>query len=848
MKKVNPLLAILAPACFGMGAGLAAAQAPASESISANARATAIVFPKSVCDDDARAIFGLSASDLARLRTDARVTNLQLVRMGPAMVAKTLRKLDSPKNDDPGEAMKWRYMQRADANGKIPHNALLNAKRQRDAMVANKAPTEGAQAAWEWLGPGNIGGRTRSILVNPVDPDVMYAGSVGGGVWKSLDAGGSWAPLTDFLPSIAVSSMVFDPNDPETLYIGTGEGYFNSDSIPGAGIFKSTDGGTTFTQLFATDNPDFDFVNRISFAPGSSTTMLVATNNGIFRSINAGQSFTQENTTRTLDIDYAGANGSIAVAGQENGVVWSNTGGITWNASVGANGGGRVEVAIAPTDASIVYASAQTTGLYQSTNGGQSFTNISSQFYMGNQGWYDNALWIDPTDPNTVIVGGINLWRTRNAGLSWTEISQWQLSPASAHADNHAIVEHPGFNGASNTTVYFGNDGGLYRAANVYGVVGTNGWQELNNNYGVTQFYGGAGNALGTGTLVGGTQDNGTLVYSGATENWITMFGGDGGYGAADRDQLQFLYGETQWGRIHRSDNAGASSVSIYFPTLSDANPGSTNFISPFILDPNGHNRLYVGADRLWRTNSARTESGGSWFVVHDSIGTNHSAIAVADGDSNIVWVGHNNGNVYKSIDGASSWTRMDNNPNALPNRFVTSIAIDPDNHDRVWITFSGFDINNVYLTEDGGATWTTRSGSSGAHLPALPVNSLAIDTLSGSGRIFVGSDLGVFLSEDQGVTWTTDNLGPANTVVDQVFTNTMGGTDYLIAVTHGRGMYRLPLQTIFFNPADLTDDGIVDGSDLAILLSNWGTEFADLNGDGVTNGQDLAILLTNWG
>ncbi len=114
------------------------------------------------------------------------------------------------------------------------------------------------------------------------------------------------------------------------------------------------------------------------------------------------------------------------------------------------------------------------------------------------------------------------------------------------------------------------------------------------------------------------------------------------------------------------------------------------------------------------------------------------------------------------------------------------------------------------------------------------------------AGKIYLATDLGVFISEDDGLTWTTSNIGPANTVVDEVFSTTMAGIPYLIAVTHGRGMYRLPFTVP--NPADITGDGVVDAADIASLLASWGTALADLNNDGTTNGADLAILLGNWG
>lgn len=827
--------------------------------VSVATRAVPIETPDRATDADVRAIFSLAPADLAMLHATG-VTNEQLVLMGPAPVAKTVRKINAQahgesKPDQPDEAMRWRYRQRAGADGTIPREALMRAKSDRDKMVARRAATEGAAEPltdWEWMGPGNIGGRTRSILINPENPSVMYAGAVGGGVWKSINAGVSWAPLNDFLTAISVASMAMDPNDPDTIYVGTGEGFFNGDAIVGAGIFRSTDGGATFEQLPATDTSEFDFVNRIAFEPGSSTTMLVATNEGVFRSTNAGATFALVRNGRTLDVDFARSEPSIAVAGTNGFALWSADGGQTWSTATLAGVSGnprRIEVAIAPSDPSIVYASSQEFGLFRSTDGGRTYTLVASQFYMGTQGWYDNVIWVDPTDPNTVVVGGIDLHRTRDGGATWAKISAWQFAPVSAHADHHMIVEHPGFDGVTNRTVFFGNDGGLYRANNVYTVAELSGWQALNNNYGVTQFYGGAGNA--NGRLFGGTQDNGSLTMVGGVNTWTTMFGGDGGYSAADLQQFNFVYGETQWGRIHRSSNSGASSSFIHSPGLLDAQPGATNFITPFILDPNGYSRLYVGADRLWRSPDARFENGAGWTIVKASAGPNHSAVAVAPGNPNLLWVGHNDGQVFRTTNGleaSPAWIRLDGT--TLPNRFVTSIAIDPVDNNIVWMTFSGFATPNVWRTTDGGATWQARSGTIPDQLPALPVNSVTLDPFV-EDRVFIGTDLGVFVSTDDGATWTTNNIGPANTVVDQVFTATLSGDQFVVAATHGRGMYRMPL--IAPIPGEITGDGAVNAVDLAVLINSWGPCApddpcpADLNDDGIVNGIDLAIILTNW-
>ena len=236
---------------------------------------------------------------------------------------------------------------------------------------------------------------------------------------------------------------------------------------------------------------------------------------------------------------------------------YSVDGGATWSGAAGLPGSGngfnRVETAFAPSNGAVVYASVDLDGgsIYRSTNAGQTFVEVydgavDSLNPLGGQGWSDNLLAVSPTDENFVLWGGVDLYRSINGAAAFTKFSAWQYQSitgaTSAHADHHYAVPHPGFNGASNTTFFFANDGGIFRADDVT-TAGNNpptmtaGWVELNNGFGVTQFYGGAGHP-GSGRITGGTQDNGTLLYNPATpsaaENWTRPFGGDGGFSAYD--------------------------------------------------------------------------------------------------------------------------------------------------------------------------------------------------------------------------------------------------------------------------------------------------------------------------
>src|SRR3972149_5444317 len=221
----------------------------------------------------------------------------------------------------------------------------------------------------------------------------------------------------------------------------------------------------------------------------------------------------------------------------------------------------------------------------------------------------------------------------------------------------------------------------------------------------------------------------------------------------------------------------------------------NANFIAPFVLDPNNANRILGGGHSLWRTNNAKaantTTTGPSWSAIKGSISSPISAIAIAPGNSDLIWVGHNNGNVYKTTNGTNaspSWTQVDTNTPGLPNRYVMRITIDPSNPNRVYVTFGGFAPATVRRTPNGGANWSDTTGSGGAALPSLPVRSLVIHP-SNANWLYVGTELGIFTSEDGGASGSIPHDGPTNTSVDELFW--MGNK--LVAATHGRGMFSPP-------------------------------------------------------
>lgn len=726
------------------------------------------------------------------------------------------QKVPVQKNEKPTDAagyFEFRNAMRVDENGEIPQGALIKAKNHIDNMPHTK---DAGLWEWDWLGPSNIGGRIRAILPHPTNPNIIWIGGVAGGIWKSTNGGSSWTPVDDFMANLAISDLKYDPSSTNIMYAATGEGFYNSDALPGAGIFKSVNGGVTWNQLSSTNNSDFTYVNRLAVHPhqdSAGVIYAVTSRNdpAVYKTKNGGLTWTKvfDAINGVLDIDIGGFRGQYVIIGTRTDVYISYNYGSTWElmTSGAANmlppNCGRCEVRFYRNNANYIYVSTDRNKgeVWRSTDRGSTWTlRWDDVDYLGDQGWYNNVLWINPQDYNDVVVGGINLFRSTNGGSSFTKISDWteyhnNSNANSAHADHHCIVEIGTYDQTSNPVVFFGNDGGIQKANNVFSVSQHSGWTNLaNTSLGITQFYGGAAAPDGS-IIVGGTQDNDKLRYKATgtwsgPNNWYQSSTGDGGYSAINYNNTDYIYGEYTRLRIKKSTNAGNSYSNSYLG-LSDAGDADRAlFIAPFSMDPNNPAYLVAGGAKIWRT----TNHAISWSSIRGDISGSHrcSAIDIDKGSSNRIWVGYENGHVAYTTNTGSSWTQVDNNGIGIPNRYITDIAIAPTNQNKVVVTTGQYQPNSVWLTEDSGASWQDISGTPPNDLPSIQVNTVRFHP-SNSSWIYVGTDLGVFASMDNGNTWSVtrnyeDNEGPVNTEVAELFWQ---GNDFLIAATHGRGMYR---------------------------------------------------------
>jgi len=703
--------------------------------------------------------------------------------------------------------------------------------------------------AWSPLGPGNVGGRTRALIVDPKSPGTLYAGGVAGGVWKTTDGGLSWTSLDDLAPNLAIGSLAMDPRDSRIVYAGTGEGFFNEDAARGAGIFKTRDGGITWERLASTDNPAFHYVNDLVVSRHDPRRVYAATRSGVWRSKNGGQTWSRVLFPKVYGgcLDLAlrtdrKSDSLLAACGTRKGTsaVWRNEaaerrGG--WEQVLSEPGMGRTTLAIAPSDQDVVYALASTNvpgtffwgllGVFRSDDGGRSWsaqvrntdpnklsrllltnayfalTECSGQ-YAGfvNQGWYDNTIAVDPVNPDRVWAGGIDLFRSDDAGRSWGLMSYWWGGLKDyVHADQHALVFHPQYDGIANKTLFVANDGGIFQTRDALAPTvtspaavctpgaGQSEWGDLNNGYGVTQFYHGAPYPDGA-TYFGGTQDTGLVRGSHTSpepDDWEVLVPGDVGYVAVNPDDTDVLYASLTQLTISKSTDGWKN---YYYAMNGIDQKDQFLFVTPLLLDSTEPKRLWTGGAHLWRTD----DSAENWTKASAQLNGSASAFAVLPSDSDRVLVGTSEGFVYRSSTARASTADTVWASSQPRKGFVSSVAFDPNGPGVVYATYSSFGGVHVWKSTDGGATWTGIDGVGLGSLPDLPVNAIAVDPEDGR-LLYLATDLGVFLSKDGGANWLVENTGFANVITSWL--TVLEGPDHtrtLFAFTHGRGAWKITI------------------------------------------------------
>ena len=732
---------------------------------------------------------------------------------------------EGPRPDRPDLAFRQNFIMTMDPQLKRPAperlaRALAVAERRTSAFKG-----QSPDLIWEERGPLEVAGRTRAIMWDPNDPagTKVWAGGVTGGLWFNDDIGNSfstWQIVDDYWNSLSVSAIDHDPTDPNTFYVGTGEGFGSLSSTLGDGIWKSSDGGASFQPLPASKDMKtiYDLVVRNENGQGVLYVAVgdpgyqnyndsLARPKGLYRSTDGGQSFNQvlpqinnqSDNYAPIDLEIAANNrlwvGTIDGSAGGGGEALYSDDGLNFNVALNTQGD-RVELAVAPSDSNFVYALIERYGrifqMRRSVDQGLSWQSMTlpddadpgipaSDFTRG-QGWYDLIAQVDPNDASVISVGGIDIFRSRDTGNTWQQMTHWfgGFGYPYAHADQHQIVYKPG----SSSEILFGHDGGITLSKNYTNNLPL--FSTRNRGYNVTQFYSGALHPdFGEEYFLGGTQDNGTQQFTRqGLGNTNRATGGDGGYCFIDEDNPDFQITSYVYNVFHRSFNGGRSFNNRFIDEF-----GTGRFINPADYDDQ-NDVLYAARDYLtiYRFRNVRGILEQETIRLRNMFDLASAFEVSPYSNTSTLFVGSGAGKIYR-IDSASASDANDRVTELTPLNFPTgyiSCIQTGRNEDELLVTFSNYGVSSIWYTNDGGQTWQEKEGD----LPDMPVR-WALFNPKDYNMAIVATELGVWMCKDLNALtpqWNPVNTGLANVRVDML--DLRASDQVVLAATHGRGMF----------------------------------------------------------
>jgi len=715
----------------------------------------------------------------------------------------------------------WYWEQRVGPTGHFPENTVIWDEWQKQVGASSLKTSENdnkVAAAWAPIGPYDETvhglGRVNCIAFHPTDPNTMWIGTPAGGIWKTTTGGTSWTPLADDLPVLGVSSIVVHPTNPNIMYIATGDGEraislqaFGAQSAgdtKSVGVLKTVDGGATWTTVLSAQQMDGVLIPKLLINPSSPDMVYAASTLGIYKTLDAGVNWNniQSGDFQDMELKPGDPNTIYASTFDEAGdaQVFVTTDGMNFTQTSSFSGIGRINIEVTPDNADAVdllcanSSNSGLHGLYYSVTSGATWTqywdgSVAGQNMLGwhddgsdqdGQGTYDLAYAIDPNDWNTILLGGINTWKTSDAGANWGISNIWTSgapyntngSTEIVHADKHALVFHP----LLTNTLYECNDGGVNKSTD-----GGTTWTNITNGIQISQFYSISSSQMTADLMSGGRQDNGSLALESGLE--YALSGGDGMMTHIDYSDDNFIYTSYINGEIYRYDLNNMPEV-----TISNNLPGAPlkgEWMTPYLIDPSTPTTVYAGYDEIFKS----IDRGDSWTQISNwSFGQNVNYLTVAPSNSNFIYAGWFDGIMITS-NGGGSWSDI---TGSLPvgNQNISSILIDPTDENSVLVTFSGYTATEkVFLTWDAGASWSniTLTG-----LPNLPVNCSESD--ENTGDIFLGTDLGVYYLDTATASWAQYGTALPNVVVTDL--DIQVSSSKLRAGTFGRGIWETALNT----------------------------------------------------
>jgi hypothetical protein len=815
-------------------------------------------------------------------------------------VAQTNSRPFAPDNPQGRKAYEFEILKDPETN-KIPK--LIRERELAFSLTLpsdqNAERQTGGPLVFDARGPRNLGGITRALAQDVMDENRMLAGTNSGGVWLSTDAGLSWTIVTPKNDYHGISCIAQDKRQGKTnvWYYGSGDAWCSATGSTGEsfytgnGLYKSTDNGLTWNKLTSTApntpqsfDSNWDIIYKV--ATNNSDTandmVLAATYGGIFRSLNGGTSWVRvlgslggnDSYFTNVEISDQGVCYATLSSDGSQGGIWRSPDGMTWtkiNPPIFPSTFERIVSAVVPSNPNEVYFLGNTPGFgtpdtnflgtiewnslwkytYVSGNGdsaGGVWQDLSAslpttggpfdKFHC--QGSYDLVIKVKPSDPNFVIIGGTNLYRSTNGFMDASTnrfiggYAEGATLPtvgmyANHHPDQHELLFLP----SNDSIVLSGCDGGVFKTLNIHEP--TVQWVSLNDNYFTSMFYtvaldhGTPGNEV----VIGGAQDNGSWFTNSGNINdpWVTPRGGDGSF-CAIADNRTMYYFSIQNGKMMRANCDNNGNI-LDFARIDPIGGKKYFFINPYALDPVNNDIMYLaGGKYLWRNNNLSgipmvnnwDSISTNWTQWPDSVPTANariSSIGISKTNpANRVYFGTSNKRVYR-IDNANSGTPAPlditppNGANGFPNNgFVNCIAVDPDNADKVVVVFSNYSVYSLFYTDNGGTSWQKIGGnlelnSSGSgSAPSIRWCTI-VHPPAGGTAYFVGTSVGLY---------ATSLLNGINTFWTQMGANEIGKIvvpmmDYrasdgrLVIATHAHGIYSTTISSIDQIPAGVINE-----------------------------------------
>ena len=708
-----------------------------------------------------------------------------------------------------------------------------------------------ATPTWQPVGPapttsafannwGLTSGRINAIAVSPLDPKIVLIGAASGGIWRSIDGGANFTPVSDTQVDLSVASICFSRSNPAIVYAAMGDLYNN---YLGTGVLRSTDSGATWTRVSNSTLPAPGLGVRIEVDPTDPQRVYLTqpaslqvingnddifrNNNGFFYSTDGGVNWhpTFFGSVRDVIISPADHNTLyLAVRIDDThspgqpGIYKSTDGGLTWTkiyASPYANDGSTrdLRLAVSPANPQKIYAFIGTTNgpttikvVVINDNGTSNppFTDLGATGIDPGQFGYNTYIQVDPTDANKVYVGTRDVYKSINGGQTWASITKnytfnsinntFSYNPFNsvAHPDQHSFA----FASNDPNTIYIGNDGGLWKSTD-----GGAHLSSMNATLALSQFVGLVMHPTDATRTYGGTQDNGTQFRTASGNGWQEFAEGDGGHPVVNAPDPSivfstYVYGSIRWWRFNadgtRTESGNRRINETYFgestssPRIAFYPPFTNNgvdstlyfgtwrlFISTTYADPT----IPISTATTWTAPGGTTDLTKGGTDVLNCIGVAHTAYSPAQ----VIYTGSQLGRAMVTTNGGLTWTDI---TTGLPNRSITSIKVDPINPAVAYLTVSGYGTGHVFKTINTGQTWVDISGN----LPNIPTSDLLIDPLQPA-TLYVATDVGVFRSLLRGVVWESFNTGLPPTVVTTFATNASGRIQI---GTYGRGAYEL--------------------------------------------------------